>query len=118
PTTCDTVTPARSRIGGSMTFHRIALALVVAGLAANAEQTTGTAAVDERLLEAFTYRNVGPFRMGARTSDIAVPASPQKDHLYTFYVSFWTGGVWKTVNNGTTFEPVFDDQTKLAIGDV
>ena len=56
--------------------------------------------------------------MGARTSDIAVPTSPQKDHLYTFYVSFWIGGVWKTTNNGTTFEPVFDAQAKLSIGDV
>src|SRR5262249_2239729 len=73
---------------------------------------------NERLLEAFAYRNVGPFRMGARTSDIAVPAAPLKAHLYTFYVSFWTGGVWKTTNNGTTFEPVFDGQRKLTIGDV
>ncbi|HEX2456576.1 MAG TPA: hypothetical protein VHI99_22955 [Vicinamibacterales bacterium] len=73
---------------------------------------------NERLLQAFSYRNVGPFRMGARTSDIAVPSSPAKAHLYTFYVSFWTGGVWKTTNNGTTFEPVFDAERKLTIGDV
>ena len=73
---------------------------------------------NEHLVSAFTYRNVGPFRMGARTSDIAVPASPAKAHLYTFYVSFWTGGVWKTTNNGTTFEPIFDGQSKLTIGDV
>jgi photosystem II stability/assembly factor-like uncharacterized protein len=72
----------------------------------------------EALLRPFTYRNLGPFRMGARTSDIAVPTAPAKEHLYTFYVGFWTGGLWKTVNNGTTFEPVFDDQAKLAIGDV
>jgi hypothetical protein len=49
--------------------------------------------VDEHLLSAFTYRNVGPFRMGARTSDVAVPSKPAKEHLYTFYVSFWTGGL-------------------------
>ena len=73
---------------------------------------------NEDLVKSFTYRNLGPFRMGSRTSDIAVPASPVKDHLYTFYVSFWTGGLWKTTNNGTTFEPVFDGQTRLAIGDV
>ena len=41
---------------------------------------------NERLVSAFAYRNVGPFRMGARTSDIAVPAAPAKEHLYTFYV--------------------------------
>ena len=77
-----------------------------------------TSPFNETLLRPFTYRNLGPFRMGARTSDIAVPTSPQKDHLYTFYVSFWTGGVWKTTNNGTTFEPIFDGQSKLAVGDV
>jgi len=72
----------------------------------------------EDLLAPFTYRNLGPFRMGARTSDIAVPTSPEREHLYTFYVGFWTGGLWKTTNNGTTFEPVFDAERKLAIGDV
>jgi photosystem II stability/assembly factor-like uncharacterized protein len=75
-------------------------------------------AFDEAFLRAFTFRNVGPFRMGARTSDIAVPAAPTKAHLYTFYVSFWSGGVWKTTNNGTTFEPVFDAQSNLNVGDV
>ncbi|MBM3311457.1 MAG: hypothetical protein FJY80_08120, partial [Candidatus Aminicenantes bacterium] len=72
----------------------------------------------EGLLRGFTYRNIGPFRMGARISDIAVPDSPARDHLYTFYVATWTGGLWKTTNNGTTYEPVFDGQTKLTIGDV
>ena len=73
---------------------------------------------DEELVRAFTYRNIGPFRVGARTSDVAVPASPERDHLYTFYLGFWNGGLWKTSDNGTTFRPVFDDQSKLSIGDV
>ncbi len=81
-------------------------------------QNSSPAAFDEQLLRALTFHNVGPFRMGARTSAIAVPASPAKDHLYTFYVSFWSGGVWKTTNNGTTFAPVFDAQDNLNVGDV
>jgi photosystem II stability/assembly factor-like uncharacterized protein len=28
------------------------------------------------------------------------------------------GGVWRTINNGTTFEPIFDDQQALSIRDV
>jgi len=88
------------------------------GLALAAAPRAQTDAFNEQLLRPFTYRNLGPFRMGARTSDIAVPTAPAKDHLYTFYVSFWTGGLWKTTNNGTTFEPLFDGQSKLAIGDV
>src|SRR5262245_47799703 len=90
----------------------VGLGLVVTPRAQSAD------AFNEQLLRPFTYRNLGPFRMGARTSDIAVPAAPTRDHLYTFYVGFWTGGLWKTTNNGTTFEPVFDRQSKLAIGDV
>jgi photosystem II stability/assembly factor-like uncharacterized protein len=73
---------------------------------------------NEDLLKAFTFRNIGPFRVGARTSDFAVPDFPVKDHLYTFYVATWTGGLWKTTDNGTTFKPVFDGQGKMTIGDV
>lgn len=73
-------------------------------------------AFHEETVKALTYRNVGPFRMGARVSAIAVPEG--KDRLYTFYVGFWTGGLWKTTNNGTTFEPIFDQHDRLAIGAV
>lgn len=96
-----------------MTISRSVLILVMACLPAQL-----SAQLSESLLQAFQYRNIGPFRMGARTSDIAVPDSPARAHLYTFYVGYWTGGLWKTTNNGTTFEPVFDAQKKLAIGDV
>ena len=69
-------------------------------------------------MRAFTFRNVGPFRMQARASTIAVPNGPPKEHLYTFYVATWTGGVFKTTNGGVTFTPVFDRQNKLTIGAV
>lgn len=81
---------------------------------------SGTAQVqfDAGLLKHFTFRNLGPFRAGSWVTSFAVPTVPARDHLYTFYVGTRNGGVWKTVNGGTTFEPVFDDQTKLSIGDV
>ena len=87
-------------------------------LAGEASPQAGPALLTQDLLKGFTYRNLGPFRMGARISDIAVPDSPARDHLYTFYVAAWTGGVWKTTNNGTTYEPIFDGQTKQTVGDV
>jgi photosystem II stability/assembly factor-like uncharacterized protein len=62
------------------------------------------------------WRNLGPFRTGAWTTAIGVPEAPTKAHLYTFYVGTRNGGVWKTTNNGTTFEPVFDQQASLSIG--
>lgn len=59
------------------------------------------------LIKSFTYRNIGPFRTGAWVTGFAVPESPQQEHLYTFYVGTRNGGVWKTTNNGTTFQDIF-----------
>ncbi len=79
---------------------------------------TGQVSFDESILRHLTFRNLGPFRAGSWVTAFAVPAGPARDHLYTFYVGTRNGGLWKTVNAGTTFEPVFDNQTKLSIGDV
>jgi photosystem II stability/assembly factor-like uncharacterized protein len=52
--------------------------------------------------------------MGGRIDDIAgVDTNP-----YIYYVGFATGGVWKTVNNGTTFQPIFDTYSTASIGDI
>ena len=68
----------------SPTTVTVAAFAIAAGLASAVVPRAQSAdAFNEQLLRPFTYRNLGPFRMGARTSDIAVPASPAKDHLYT-----------------------------------
>ena len=88
------------------------LALTPLGHPASAQE------LPQNVLEAFHFRNLGPFRTGAWITDFAVPESPFREHLRLFYVATRNGGVWKTVNNGTTFEPVFDDVGPLAIGAV
>src|SRR5437868_4028756 len=93
--------------------HRAVPTLVLARLAAAQGRDD---LFNEKLLRSFTFRNVGPFRMQARASAIAVPASTANEHLYTFYLATWTGGVFKTTNGGATFKPVFDGQNKLTIG--
>lgn len=96
-----------------------AIVVIVAGLMSGVRgQGQSRALFDEQLLEAFAYRNIGPFRMQVRIADIAVPASPVKEHLYTIYVAPWIGGLWKTTNNGTTWDPVFDGQSTGSIGHV
>jgi photosystem II stability/assembly factor-like uncharacterized protein len=72
----------------------------------------------EAILKGITFRNLGPFRAGSWVTSFAVPDAPARAHLYTFYVGTRNGGVWKTTNNGTTFEPIFDGQEALSIGDV
>jgi phospholipase/lecithinase/hemolysin len=91
------------------------LAAAGAALLAQAPAPSSSSFTEERLA-GFTYRALGPYRAGSWIADIAVPESPTKSHLYTFYVAVRYGGVWKTTNNGTTFEPVFDGQDVTGIG--
>ena len=64
------------------------------------------------LLKNLKARQIGPALMGGRVSDIAMdPRNPA-----IFYVGLGTGGLFKTGNNGVTFDPVFDKQSVLSIG--
>src|SRR5438128_5516862 len=64
--------------------------------------------------DALHFRPIGPASMSGRISDVAVyEANPA-----IFYVGTAHGGVWKTVNNGTTFEAQFQDLGLMSIGDV
>jgi len=60
------------------------------------------------------WRAIGPAITGGRIDDIAVDES----HPDTIYVGAATGGVWKTVNGGTTWTPIFDDFGTTSIGDI
>ncbi len=72
----------------------------------------------DKVLGSLTFRALGPYRAGSWVTCFAVPESPLKEHLYTFYVGARNGGLWKTVNSGTTFESVFDGHDYLSIGAV
>ena len=65
-----------------------------------------------------TFRNVGPFRTSAWISEIAVPDAPVRDHLYTIYAATRSGGLWKTSNNGITWDPISDSVEVAAVGAV
>lgn len=69
---------------------------------------------EDPILKEFRWRSIGPASMAGRIDDIeAVESNPAM-----FYVGFATGGLWKTVNNGTTFEPIFDTYPVISIGDI
>src|SRR5258706_10994968 len=66
------------------------------------------------MLKRFVWRGIGPASMGGRIDDIAaVEGNPA-----IYYVGFATGGVWKTVNNGTTFQSIFETYSTASIGDI
>jgi photosystem II stability/assembly factor-like uncharacterized protein len=58
------------------------------------------------------FRSIGPALMSGRIADIAI----HPDNPNIWYVAVGSGGVWKTLNAGTTWTPVFDKQTSYSIG--
>ena len=65
-----------------------------------------------RPFKGMALRNIGPALMSGRIADIQiVPDDPA-----TWYVGVGSGGVWKTVNAGTTWTPLFDKEAVYSIG--
>src|SRR5512132_1758042 len=93
----------------------VLLGLVSWALAAPLAQTPSPL---EAVLAGLTFRNIGPFRTAAWVTEIAVPESPARDHLYTIYAATRSGGLWKTTNAGTTWKPISDGVGAAAVGAV
>lgn len=88
--------------------------LLVAGTGALVAQRSPAAApiVDAALVRDFTFRNIGPAITGGRIVEFAV-VEANTDIAYAATAS---GGAWKTVNGGTSWEPVFDRERTVSIG--
>ncbi len=66
----------------------------------------------QELLGALPLRNIGPALMSGRIADLAI----HPDRPSTWYAAAGSGGVWKTENAGTTWRPIFDQQSSYSIG--
>lgn len=73
-----------------------------------------TALLDRSVVNGIAFRNVGPAVMSGRVVDLEV--DPQ--HPEHFYAAFASGGIWETHNNGNSFEPVFDHEVVMTVGDI
>ena len=58
--------------------------------------------------------SLGPVLNSARVESIQV----DEKNPGTMYVAFGSGNLWKTVNNGITWKPIFENQPSLGIGDI
>lgn len=63
-------------------------------------------------LEIFTWRHIGPWPFSGRITNFAVPPGQSQ----TYYVLTASGGVWKTVDGGIHFEPIFEKYGNQSMG--
>jgi photosystem II stability/assembly factor-like uncharacterized protein len=81
-------------------FAAVVLAFIPGALAQSISVAPG-------MLNGLQWRGIGPAATGGRIADIAVakvPGAPSE-----IYVATTTGGVFKSVNEGVSFTPVFDN---------
>ena len=106
-----------------MSLRRFQIALLIAlvtllagsGNLAGQAQQRPAAAPSPDPFAGLKFRNIGPATMGGRIDDLAV----LETNPAVFYVGTASGGLWKTTNNGTTWEVLFDDlDDAVSIGDI
>src|ERR1044072_5764369 len=102
------------RTGRTICFRLFVFTLIAIIAASASFAQDGKIRMDEVALKNLQWRAIGPANMGGRIDDFAVV----ENNPSTFYVAVATGGVWKTTNNGTTFDPIFDEQGSPSIGDI
>lgn len=68
--------------------------------------------VSSSFFSAVSFRSVGPAWASGRIADLAVNPSNHSE----IYAAVASGNIWKSENNGTTWEPIFDKYGAYAIG--
>lgn len=71
---------------------------------------------DNSLFKKLSWQFIGPTNISGRMTDVEV-VTPKGEN-YTIYVAGASGGIWKTRNEGITWEPVFENEMTAAFGDL
>ncbi len=67
---------------------------------------------ESSLYSGLQFRSIGPAFMSGRIADIAINPSNENE----WYVAVGSGGVWKTINAGTTWKPIADKMPFYSTG--
>jgi len=68
--------------------------------------------IETRDLDQFSWRHIGPWSFSGRITNVAVP----RGQTLIYYVLTASGGLWKTVDGGYHFEPIFDKYGNMSMG--
>jgi len=99
-----------------LALSRISLFLILLLISISApaaeDDEKPTPGLNESTLKGLEWRSIGPALMAGRVADIAVDPNDRSN----WYIAVGSGGVWKTENRGTTWNPVFDSEGSYSIG--
>src|SRR5207247_1142734 len=87
--------------------------LVAASLILETTSRAQVAKFDSDTISGLGARNIGSAAMSGR---VAAVAAVKENGRLTVYVGAASGGVWKSINGGTTFKPIFDKESVQSIG--
>jgi photosystem II stability/assembly factor-like uncharacterized protein len=96
-------------------MRKFAVLFVVCALAlplAAAEKEEPAKGMTAKAFKGLEFRNIGPALMSGRIADIAI----HPNDFSIWYVAVGSGGVWKTTNSGTTWQPIFDEEKSYSTG--
>src|SRR5216110_2757718 len=72
---------------------------------------TPAGAIDEKVFNGMQWRQIGPFRGGRALAIEGIPDEPG-----TYYFGAVAGGIWKTIDGGANWTPLFDKEAISSIG--
>jgi len=88
------------------------LTIVLAFLVITAATGQAKLQPDSALVNGIKLRSIGPAMASGRIADFAI----NPFNHFEYYVAVASGHIWKTTNNGTTWDPVFEKYGAYAIG--
>lgn len=90
----------------------VALLLFIGTTSLRAQTEEKESLWSDKTFSGLKFRSVGPAFMSGRLSDIAI--DPNNENVW--YAAVSSGGLWKTVNSGTTWKPLTDKEPFYATG--
>ena len=85
--------------------------LVFLGLSIAIAPSGDSQTIDPKLYSEMHWRQIGPPRAGRARALAGVPSQPN-----VFYIGFDNGGVWRSTDFGSTWMPLFDNESTGSIG--
>ena len=96
------------------TKSRLIGLFIISCLSILAPNSFADSGIDSSYFSGLKPRAIGPAGMSGRISCVdAVVSNPR-----ILYVGTATGGIWKSLDGGVTWKPIFDDQSTSSIGDL